>query len=268
MDRIGVVKTLLLLLTAVAGAASAEPAPLLTNADAGARLHFSRGVAFYDAGRYAEAVREFEAAGALEAIPAIDYDVARAYDRMGRAHEAAEAYGRFVAAVPDDRDAPAARARMEELMQQVASSAPIAEKSAIAAPTNDARAVVEHAPAAPPVEAPHRQFHTWIAGGAGAMILAGALAAGLIAHARRGELADRCAPDGACDLARVPDAQALIDGGKTAAVASDVLLGIGAAVVVAGAAIYFVDRRERYPATRIAPAVGAHGAGLVMGGAW
>lgn len=250
----------------------AVSAPSTALADGGvgnARLHFERGSALYRDGRYAEAAAEFEAARASSALPAIDYDVARAYDRMGRAREAIEAYGRFLAEAPADPDAADVRARVEVLRQQVATPAP-APAPAVALPPPPTPAVALPAAPASVDPPPRRHVYPWVVGGAGAALLVGSLASGLFAHARYEDLASRCAPDGVCDPVKVPGAQALIDGGRSAGIASDVLLGAGAATVAAGLVLYLVDGRHREKDHRawIAPDVGVYGGGITMGGAW
>lgn len=238
-----------------AGSALADKAPTSLNNIpdvAAVRLYFNRGAMLYGDGRYAEAIVEFEAARAAEALPAIDYDLARCYDRLERAREAIDAYERFVAAAPNDPDAAVVIARTAVLRQRLTDAAPVR--------------ILDPLPVVPPPAPPRRHIYTWIVGGAGAAILAGSLASGLYAHARYEDLAARCAPDGICDPGKVSGAQGLIDEGRSAGIASDVLLGVGVATVAVGVAIYIVEGRHR--AAWIAHTVGGRGAGLTMGGAW
>lgn len=237
-----------------------------------ARRHFTRGTTLYDDGKYAEAIVEFEAAKKLKQSPALDYNIARCQDRQEHLREAIDAYERFLAGAPNDRDAPDVRARIAVLRQRLAE----AERAkAPPPPLEAAPTVVPAATVALPVTEttptrPRRRLYTWIVGGAGAALLVGALAAGLVAHSRYGDLQSNCAPDGACDAATVPNAQSWIDSGKAAALTSDVLLGVGAAAVVAGTVLYFVEGRR--PSERhvrlLAPTLSTTGAGLAVGGAW
>jgi hypothetical protein len=79
-------------------------------------------------------------------------------------------------------------------------------------------------------------------GGAGVAVLLAALAAGVAAHGAYTSLEAGCAPSGACDPQRIPDAADLIQNGHGAAVASDVLLGVGLSAVVAGTIMLIVER--------------------------
>lgn len=118
----------------------------------------------------------------------------------------------------------------------------------------------------PPPVARHR-IATWAVGGAGVGLLAGSLIAGLIANSRYGTLKSGCATDGTCNVATLPNAQSLIDGVHSAGLASDVLLGVGLAAVVGGVILFFVEGRhpaERHAAWRLAPSLGARGAGLAF----
>lgn len=266
-------KSRLLLLLVAAGAlcearARRVPASLEPVAVESARSHFSRGSALYDAGNYAEAVAEFEAARAAEALPAIDYDIALAYEHLGRLEEAIDFYLRFLAGAPHDADAPDVRARIAVLRQRLAE----AESAKAPTPPREAAPTVVPAATAAPeaTEAsptrPRRRLYTRFVGGAGAALLVGALAAGIVAHRSYGDLQSNCAPDGACNAATVPSAQRWIDDGKGAALASDVLLGVGAAAAVVGTVLYFVE--GRHPAERhawlLAPTLSTTGAGLAL----
>lgn len=237
-----------------------------------ARRHFTRGTTLYDDGKYAEAIVEFEAAKKLKQSPALDYNIARCQDRREHLREAIDAYERFLAGAPGDADAPDVRARIAVLRQRLdeaeRAKAPPAPREA--APTVVPAATVALPATEPSPTRPRRRLYTWIVGGAGAALLVGSIAAGLVAHGRYGDLQSSCAPDGACDAATVPNAQRWIDDGKTAGRASDVLLSVGAAAVVAGVVLYFVE--GRHPAERhawlLAPTLSTTGAGLAIGGAW
>ncbi len=179
--------------------------------------------------------------------------------------EAVDAYERFVAGALGDTDEPEVRARIAVLRQRLAESVLVRVEPAL-------EPVVVAAPAPLPDRtslSARRRLYTWIVGGTGAALLVGALAAGIVAHGRYGDLQSNCAPDGACDVVKVPDAQGLIDGGKASSLASDVLLGVGVAAVAAGVVLYFVEgRRLAERRAWITPTVSATGAGVSIGGAW
>ena len=221
------------------------PPPTATDPDTEiARRHFTQGTSLYNEEKYAEAILEFEAARRVKPLPAFDFNIARAHDRMEHVREAIDAYQRFVTGAPNDPDAAEVRSRIAVLKQRI----------------------TEGAPAVPPVEPPHHRHYTWIVGGVGAALLVGSLVAGLVANARYGDLKSNCGPDGACDAVKVPQAQNWIDSARTAEITSDALLGIGAAAIIAGALLFFVEGRQpvQRQAWRISPTVDAHGAGLTF----
>ena len=157
--------------------------------------------------------------------------------------EAIAAYQRYLAAEPDVPDAADIRARVVVLRKRLAENTPAAPVEPAAPSTVTAQAGMtnsdqprsqERDPTYASGRSVRRHLGTWIVAGAGATLLAGSLAAGLIANSLYGSLENNCAPDGVCEAAKVPDAQSWIDSGKRAGLASDVLLGIGAATVVAG----------------------------------
>jgi tetratricopeptide (TPR) repeat protein len=80
-----------------------------------ARRHFEKGRAFYAADDYVHALEEFEAARKIRPVPALDFNIGRAHDRMGHWEQAIVAYQRYVEAVPAPADAPEVRARISVL---------------------------------------------------------------------------------------------------------------------------------------------------------
>lgn len=210
-----------------------------------ARRHFEAGTAEYNAGRYAAAIVEFEAARKVKALPAFDFNIARCHDRLEHVREAIDAYERYAATAPSD--VIEVRARVAVLRQRLAPPA-----TPTASPPASSVVVVSSSPAP-------RRVATWIVGGAGAVLLAGSLVAGLVANDRYSDLKNKCV-DGRCGA----DMQGTIDSGRSAAVASDVLLGVGAAAVVAGVVLFFVEGRHPVERWQVAPTVGAHSAGLSL----
>jgi len=120
-------------------------------------------------------------------------------------------------------------------------SRPALPAAVLATPPLAARAVESRAATLHP----RRRVATWVVGGVGLGLLAGSLAAGLLANADYNRLSSSCAPDGSCSLAVLPDAHNLIDSGRAAGTASDVLLGIGGAAVVTSVVLFFVEGRHR-----------------------
>lgn len=61
-----------------------------------ARVHLRAGIADYDEGRYAEAASEMAQAYALKPLPALQYNLAQCYERLGKLEDAAKAYETYL----------------------------------------------------------------------------------------------------------------------------------------------------------------------------
>ena len=85
-----------------------------------ARRHFERGLTHYDAGEYQQALAEFDAVKRFRESPALDYNIARCYDRLERYPEAVAAYERYVTQKPDASDAAEIRERIATLRKRLA----------------------------------------------------------------------------------------------------------------------------------------------------
>src|SRR6478672_10614234 len=77
---------------------------------AAAKEHFQRGTSYYDLGRYADAIKEFEAAYELKNDPAFLYNLAQSYRLAGDADQALHFYRTYLRYVPK----PANRAEIDE----------------------------------------------------------------------------------------------------------------------------------------------------------
>src|SRR6516164_850697 len=69
-----------------------------------ARVHVNAAVAYYDDGKYEDAVREMQAAYELKPVPDLQYDLAQCYERLGKPAEAADAYERYLNGKPGAPD--------------------------------------------------------------------------------------------------------------------------------------------------------------------
>jgi tetratricopeptide (TPR) repeat protein len=198
-----------------------------------ARRHFERGTEHYDAGRYDEAVREFEAAREVRASPAFDYNIARCYDRLERVEEAIAAYRRYLSSGQSDEESAEAAARIAVLRERLARRAPTPPPTVAPPP-----------PAAPPppiavTSSPPSKRRQWL--GAGVALGAGGVAflgAGLGLYLGVGPEYDRlsqtCAPSCAKDSWR---------GLQATEQAGIALLSIGGALVVADVIIWIAGRK-------------------------
>jgi hypothetical protein len=103
---------------------------------------------------------------------------------------------------------------------------------------------------------------TWVAlGVGGAALVAGGITGGMVLS-RSGDLEDGC-PDKQC-----PESEwSTLDGAETLATVTNVLLGVGAAAVLAGAILFFVEPGlggEKQIA--VTPSAGSSGAGIALSG--
>jgi tetratricopeptide (TPR) repeat protein len=108
-------KLLLLALILATAPASAQEAEMSE-----ARRRFVLGTGYYDAGRYAEAAREFEAAYLLSGRAALLFNIARAEQRAGEDARAIAWLKRYLAEVPDAADGSSVRSQIEALEQTLA----------------------------------------------------------------------------------------------------------------------------------------------------
>lgn len=201
-----------------------------------ARRHFDRGTEHYAAGRYAEAVREFEAAREVKSKPAFDYNIGRCYDRLERFEEAVAAYQRYLRSSPDDGEAAELQQRIDVLKERIARKAPIALAPVVVAAT----------PAPRHPEHPARR--RWLSAGL-AVGIVGVIAFGVGLGLYLGvgpeydRLASTCAPDCARDSWSGLRSTEQAGIGLTSAGAS--LLAADLAVWVAGRKALAGDKQPR-----------------------
>lgn len=89
-----------------------------------ARELFLEGRSAYDAGDYDAAVAAWTQAYELDARPLLQFNLAQAYERLGRLSEAVTAYRLFLDGTePDAADVPMARARIAQLEQRLGNTA-------------------------------------------------------------------------------------------------------------------------------------------------
>ena len=196
---------------------SAEEANQAAN-DAAARSRFEAGFTFYEAGRFEEALPEFQAAWQLSQRPAMLINIANAAERSLQFSVAIDALRLYLERAPDspDRDATERRIARDE---STVARAPAAAQPTPAPPT----APVVLPAAASSEGAPVGAIITLSAGGALAI---GAVITGLLAHGTYGDLQTACV-EGGCP----PDRASDLSTGKTLALVSTILTG---AAIVAG----------------------------------
>jgi tetratricopeptide (TPR) repeat protein len=101
----------LLVAALVAHAATARADPSTDRA----RRHFDLGSSYFDAGRYEEAIHEFESAQAIKPRPRFFYNVARCYEHLEDWRRAVDNYRRYLAADPNAPEGDDLRIRIRTL---------------------------------------------------------------------------------------------------------------------------------------------------------
>ena len=275
MRRISATLVFLLLGAHAVAAAQSRPGGVPTAApvsDAAARGRFQAGQAFYDGGRYEEALVEFQAAWQLSQRPAMLINIANAAERALRFDVAAESLRHYLELVPaaPERDAMERRiARSDAAMARMNPGATVTTPVTAAHPTGTTTDTVTAAhptetepahvapppidltptlPQQPPAQAseggaPIAAIVTLSGGGALAI---GALITGLLANGTYSDLEAAC-PGGVCP----PDRASDVSAGKSMALVSTVLTGLAVVAGGVGVVLLFVGGHDdEAPATR------------------
>jgi tetratricopeptide (TPR) repeat protein len=95
-----------------------------------ARQHYQKAKAFQEAGRYTEAIAEYEAAHAKVPDPAFVYNVARCLHLAGEREQAIAKYEEYLAERPEGEIADEAKSFAAELREELAGEKEAAEKRA------------------------------------------------------------------------------------------------------------------------------------------
>jgi tetratricopeptide (TPR) repeat protein len=237
-----------------------------------ARELFEVGDDHYAAGRYEQAVEHFQRAYELSPQPALLFNIANAFERMGEYQKAADHLRRYLDS-PRADDIASVRERIRRLELAARASeidakqreddkpAPAAAGASTASPAQAEVGVESRA------EGPRRSRvvpFSLMAGG-GVAIAGGVLAAFLSSSA--GDDADAlCNEDGLCTR----DAKPELDRQKRLALISDVSIGVGVGCAAAGALLLFLRRGDDEPLERasvdVRPAIGTAGLGLEVNG--
>jgi hypothetical protein len=133
--------------------------------------------------------------------------------------------------------------------------------------------LVKTAPQAPPPSAAAQRSEgarsaAWIAGGVGVAALGVGTIFGVRALSLAGDSDEGCTADGLCSA----EGYAAYEDGRSAATASTIALGIGAACLAASAALFVVARSDGgargEAGLRVAPSIGPTGAGIAAEGSF
>jgi tetratricopeptide (TPR) repeat protein len=152
-------------------AVEAEPlAPPSAANTVAAREHFEHGHVMFDAGRYLDALHEFEAGYRLAPLPLFLYNMGQACRHAGLAARAIENYERYLEAVPDAPEREEVEKYLRELRAATSPSpSPSLQVSVVTPVESVSRPLTATAPSTPTPRS-HRWF--WY-GGALAAVVAG-----------------------------------------------------------------------------------------------
>ena len=111
----------ILLLGAALALLLARPAAAADDV-AEARARFGQGTKLYQAGKYRDAIVEFEAAYRIKPAGAIHYNVAQCREKLEQWPEALQSYHDYLREVPDARDRAAVRATIGRIERRLAAA--------------------------------------------------------------------------------------------------------------------------------------------------
>lgn len=125
-------------------------------ASAAAREHYQKGTSFYDLGRYADAIKEFEAAYEIKNDPALLYNLAQSNRLAGNSEQALHFYRTYLRYVPKAANRTEIEERIKQLDQLVAqkSAAQTAPPAQVAPPESVAPPLQTAPPPPPPAVLP------------------------------------------------------------------------------------------------------------------
>jgi tetratricopeptide (TPR) repeat protein len=90
-----------------------------------AKRRFETGKWLYEHERYDQALVEFEAAKLASKRPQLDYNIGLCQEHLGHLNEAAEAFRRYVTALPDDAESSELRSRIARLDAELLAARPM-----------------------------------------------------------------------------------------------------------------------------------------------
>ena len=225
-------------------ATAAAQTPTQADEDA-AKAHFLAGSAYYEQANYTDAVKEFNEAHRLAQRPDLLYNISVCYERLSRWDEAISSLRQYLTERPDAPDRAVIESRIKNFEDRRTAEQ---HKAAIVAPpppSASAPALV----ATPPSRTRH--IVSFVVGGVGVGLLLAAVGTGVAAQLGYDDLNNKC-PNKVCAAGN----QTLRDeqsSGKALALTTDVLIGVGAAAVVAGTILFIVESRRPAAHTWLSP---------------
>ena len=196
-----------------------------------AKRHFARGVEAYDQGQYDVALQEFGQAHARSHSPALYFNMAACEEHMDHFQAAALLLNQYLVEKPDADDRENVKLRIQSLQERDERLHKMNE------PPPPVKAVAEE-PTAPSPPPKPRLKYTWVMLGVTAGVGAAAIGVGAWTVAHHSDLKNGCGNSAAgCTPSQ-------INGLKSTAVATDVLIGVTAAAAVATGVFAIVESRK------------------------
>jgi tetratricopeptide (TPR) repeat protein len=228
------VSVMLALLLTGAGARAEEPIAPESSSDEYARELYLRGESAYQEGNYEQAISALTRAYELSPRPALLYDLANAFERLGRYEEAASMLERYAADAPEQQREPV-RKRIASLQSRAAerrrmeSASARLTRSSRESPTPDSQSVRVSKTAPAPARSPLG----FIVAGAGIASIGLGVVFGISARNARGDARELCMPGGESVLCPTRTRTLLVQASHNA-LAANIAWGAGAAAVGAG----------------------------------
>jgi tetratricopeptide (TPR) repeat protein len=242
---------------AFAGTVAAQP----RETDTRARQLYLRGDRFYQEGRYEEAVAAFQEAFDLSQRPLLHFNLANAYERLGRLEEALASLRAYAPHAPVEEE-DQIRARIDNLSQRLEAQQTQTDTTTTTTTTDSTTgtqattAVSVTTPPPPPYEEPpiERGDGGLIAAGAvvtglGVVLATGGIVFGVMANDARSQAAAQCGLAGTTRICNEA-ARAPLDRGSSYAVLADVGIIVGAAAIVGGVVLLVAGATSTHPGER------------------
>lgn len=226
---------------------------------------YRRGTELYNAAKFEEALASFQEAATLYASPDFQFNIAKCYERLGKYEEAIRSYETYLRTAEDSGDTAVIEASIADLQRRIEERDAAAEKPPDPGP--------EVAPEPEPGKPPGRAL--MITGGVllgvgAAVALGGGLGFGIPVsrdNATLGEVLD----DNPDNLT-FAEADEIANGARLNQTLEIVMIGVGGALVVTGAALLGVGMSKKKKANtarlQVAPTWGRTGAGLSLSGSF
>lgn len=246
-----------------------EPAPTEDEAAPDEDPNYTRaveayrlGTELYNEAKFEEALAAFQEAATLYASPDFQFNIAKCYERLGKYEEAIRSYELYLRTAEDTGDAAVIEASITDLQRRI-------EERDAAAKKQEEPDPVPVGPSKPPGRKLVITGGVLLGLGA-AVALGGGLGFGIPVSSRNSKLGDVL--DDNPDSLTFAEADKLADEAKRLQTLELVMIGVGGALVITGAALLGVgmskNKKAKTAQLRVAPTWGRTGAGLSLSGSF